>query len=92
MTEGNDENPGIEGLPPPRVLTSDDRIEMGVEPEGIQGAPPTNISNHPNFPRLISTTVESSSLADGAGFPPMRGNPRWVAETKRRRTNLCIPR
>ena len=88
MTEGNDENPGIERLPPPRVLISDDLIEMGVEPEGIQGGPPPDISNHPNFPRLISTTMDSSSLPDGAGFSPMTGNPRWVAETRRRRTNL----
>ena len=70
MTEGNDENQGIEGLPPLRVLTSDDRIERGVEPEGIQGALPPEISNHPNLPRLISTTVDSSSLPDGAGFSP----------------------
>ena len=88
MTEGNDENPGIEGLPPPRVLASDCRIEMGTEPEGIQGAPPPNKSNHPTFPSLISTTVVSSSSPDRAGFPPMRCNPRWVAETRRRRTNL----
>jgi len=67
MTEGNDENPGIEGLPPPRVLTSRDHIETGVEPEGIQGATPPDMSNHPTFSRLISMTVESSTWVERSG-------------------------